>query len=129
VFNEKIAQDTSSLDEADFHKALKALRKGKVFKQAGSHDVAISMYYVAALAPPDYLDRSVKVALLSRAPCADILATRLIDRAAVRVVLRQLSPGSAVVSSWDPVDAALTNWCVPNRHCQKNTSGTSSTPS
>ncbi|GAB1523895.1 hypothetical protein RhiTH_007046 [Rhizoctonia solani] len=96
ALNEKILQDTSSLDEADLHKALKAIRKGKVSKQAGSHDVAISMYYIAALAPPDYLDRSVKVALLSRGPCADVLATRLIDRAAVQVVLRQLSSGSAV---------------------------------
>ncbi|CAE6436414.1 unnamed protein product [Rhizoctonia solani] len=96
VLNEKIVQDTSSLDEADLHKALKTIRKGKVSKQAGSHDVAISMYYIAALAPPDYLDRSVKAALLSRAPCADILATRLKDRAAVRVVLRQLSSGSTV---------------------------------
>ncbi|KAF8708451.1 Urb2/Npa2 family, partial [Rhizoctonia solani] len=96
TLNEKILQDTSSLDEADLHKALKAIRKGKVSKQAGSHDVAISMYYIAALAPPDYLDRSVKVALLSRGPCADVLATRLIDRAAVQVVLRQLSSGSAV---------------------------------
>jgi hypothetical protein len=74
------------------------MRKGKVSKQAGSHDAAISMYHIAALAPPDYLDRSVKVALLARAPCADVLATRPKDRAIVRVVLHQLSSGSTGVS-------------------------------
>ncbi|CAE6500917.1 unnamed protein product [Rhizoctonia solani] len=97
TLNDKIVHDTSSLDDADLHKALKAIRKGKVSKQAGSHDIAISMYYIAALAPPDYLDRSVKTALLSRAPCADVLATRSTDRAAVRVVLRQLSSGSTAL--------------------------------
>ncbi|KAL5640697.1 hypothetical protein ACGC1H_001247 [Rhizoctonia solani] len=96
TLNDKIIHDTSSLDEADLHKALKAMRKGKASKQAGSHDVAISMYHIAALAPPDYLDRSVKAALLSRAPCADVLAIRSKDRAAVRVVLRQLSSGGTV---------------------------------
>ncbi|CAE6443957.1 unnamed protein product [Rhizoctonia solani] len=97
TLNEKIIHDTSSLDEADLHKALKAMRKGKASKQAGSHDVAILMYHIAALAPPDYLDRSVKTVLLSRAPCADVLATRSKDRAAVRVVLRQLSSGGTAL--------------------------------
>ncbi|KAG8710924.1 hypothetical protein FRC11_003975 [Ceratobasidium sp. 423] len=97
TLNDKIVHDTSSLDDADLHRALKAIRKGKTSKQAGSHDVAISMYFVAALAPPDYLDRSVKTTLLSRAPCADVLATRPKDRAAVRVVLRQLSSGSTAL--------------------------------
>ncbi|CAE6493566.1 unnamed protein product [Rhizoctonia solani] len=96
TLNDKIIYDTSSLDEANLHKALKAMRKGKASKQAGSHDVAISIYHIAALAPPDYLDRSVKATLLSRAPCADVLATRSKDRAAVRVVLRQLSSGGSV---------------------------------
>ncbi|KAH7330735.1 Urb2/Npa2 family-domain-containing protein [Rhizoctonia solani] len=97
TLNDKIVQDTGSLDEADLHKALKAMRKGKASKHTGSHDDAISMYRIAALAPPDYLDRSARAALLSRAPCADVLATRSKDRAAVRVVLRQLSSGGTVV--------------------------------
>ncbi|KAJ1310810.1 hypothetical protein OPQ81_009330 [Rhizoctonia solani] len=97
TLNDKIIHDTSSLDKADLHKAFKAMRKGRTSKQADSHNVAISIYHIAALAPPDYLDRSVKVALLSRAPCADVLATQSKDRAAVRVVLRQLSSGGTVV--------------------------------
>ncbi|CAE6472618.1 unnamed protein product [Rhizoctonia solani] len=96
TLNDKIVHDTSSLDEVDLHKALKAFRKGKASKHTGSHDVAISMYRIAALAPPDYLDRSAKAALLSRALCADVLATSSKDRAAVRVVLRQLSSGGTV---------------------------------
>ncbi|CAE6490687.1 unnamed protein product [Rhizoctonia solani] len=67
TLNGKITHDTSSLDEADLHKALKAMRKGR--------------------AP----------VLLSRAPCADVLATRSKDRAAVRVVLRQLSSGGTLI--------------------------------
>lgn len=94
ALNDKIIHDTSSLDQVDLHKALKTMRKGKLSKHAGSHDAAISMYHIAALAPPDYLDRSVKSALLARAPCADVLSAWPKDRAVVRVVLRQMSSGS-----------------------------------
>ncbi|QRW05760.1 hypothetical protein RhiLY_04759 [Ceratobasidium sp. AG-Ba] len=96
LLNEKMVSGTMSLDQASLHKVLKTMRKGKKSKHAGSHDDAISLYRLAALCPPDYLDRSAKTALFARAPCADVLATNHKDRAAVRVVLRQLGPGTSV---------------------------------
>ncbi|KAG9125447.1 hypothetical protein FRC07_007538 [Ceratobasidium sp. 392] len=94
ALNEMTATDTSSLEQVNLHKALKVTRKGKTPKHAAvSHDAAILMYHIAALCPPEYLDRSIKAALLARAPCADVLAATSGDRAAVRVVLHQLSLG------------------------------------
>ncbi|KAG8743405.1 hypothetical protein FRC10_012070 [Ceratobasidium sp. 414] len=97
ALNEMAASDTLPLDQTTLHKALKAMRKGKAARPAaGSHEAAILTYHLAALCPPDYLDRSVKAALLARAPCADVLAADPRDRAAVRLVLRQLSLGGTL---------------------------------
>ncbi|KAG8698053.1 hypothetical protein FRC08_006168, partial [Ceratobasidium sp. 394] len=97
ALNEMAVSDTLPFDQTTLHKVLKAMRKGKATKfAAGSHEAAILTYHLAALCPPDYLDRSVKTALLARAPCADVLAADPNDRAAVRLVLRQLSLGSTL---------------------------------
>ncbi|KAG9087135.1 hypothetical protein FRC06_002720, partial [Ceratobasidium sp. 370] len=97
ALNEMAASDTLPLDQTTLHKALKAMRKGKAARPAArSHEAALLTYHLAALCPPDYLDRSVKTALLARAPCADVLAADPNDRATVRLVLRQLSLGSTL---------------------------------
>ncbi|KAG8709638.1 hypothetical protein FRC09_000558 [Ceratobasidium sp. 395] len=94
ALNEMAAMHTSSLEQVNLHKTLKALRRGKAPKHEEiSRCSAISIYRIAALCPPDYLDRLTKATLVARAPCADVLAIHPSDRTAVRVVLHQLSSG------------------------------------
>ncbi|KAG8709589.1 hypothetical protein FRC09_000584, partial [Ceratobasidium sp. 395] len=97
ALNEMAAMHTSSLEQVNLHKTLKALRKGKAPKREEvSYYSAISIYHIAALCPPDYLDRLTKATLVARAPCADVLAVHPSDRTAVRVVLHQLSSRNTV---------------------------------